>query len=126
MTSLDGLFSKSYVNQEQIEIESIVNEVITIMSDVANEASSGRTFSCDDVAEVLMYYRRFFEGQQHLLDILSMLTETLQNAQHSMSGSIKTELDLLLTTGLTSSDREIITQIRDDEKIYNWIRTTSV
>jgi len=126
MVSLDGLFSTPQLNQEQIQVETIVTEMASILAEFAGESKKGRNFTCDDVADLLRDKRQYFATEPRMTEVLDLFAETLEQAQHSINRSIPDAIEALLKTDMRSAVREIFTRIREEEQLYNWIKTTSV
>jgi len=61
-----------------------------------------------------------------MTEVLDLFAETLEQAQHSINRSIPDAIEALLKTDMRSAVREIFTRIREEEQLYNWIKTTSV
>lgn len=127
MSDLDKLFFDPKINQEQIEVESVLNELSIIMSDLANESKEfARDFSCDDIADMLDNYvsSKFVEGL--LMQTMVVFSDVLRDAQHSMHHSVPEQLDLLLKTNIHPTVALIMAEIKKEKQMYDWIKTTSI
>lgn len=127
MGDLDRLFNSQRLNKEEVEAEVILHEFVSILSDLANEAVvDKRSYSCDDIADVLDTFVSSKLDSRALADALTLFGDMLRDAQHSIHRSIETQLTTLIDSDITRQQRILFTEIRREPQVFNWIKTSSV
>lgn len=115
------------LSEIEIETEAVVNEFISIISGLANEAKDeNRSYTCDDVADILDTFVSSRLDQGLLADVLTLFADTLRDAQHSIHRSIEQQLATTITSNIDGQKQIILTKIKDESQLYTWIKTTSI
>ena len=115
------------LSDEQIKSEEILNEFVSIISGLANEAKDDNiSYSGDDIADILDNFISSKLDQGAIADALTLFGDVLRDAQHSTHRSIETQLAILIDSDITQQQKNLFREIKKEKQLYSWIKTTSV